>query len=96
MQGLEVLSSGILGYGLGLFVVALCALLAGIRLGARTQASSPPTESEELAHAMGVLRRHFEAKALEEMKISGAQLWTPDADRVAALSYGVSTDADAR
>lgn len=93
MQGPEVLSSAVFGYGFALFVVALCALLAGIRLGVQTR-SPPRTQSEELAHAMNVLRRHLEAQALEEMKIAGAQLWTPDPERVAALSYGVSAGAE--
>ena len=89
----NVVSAGALGYIVGLLSVGFIALLVGVRLGARSAVSPPPTEQEELIAAVRVLRRHHEQAALAKMQAAGAQLWSPDADRVAELSYGAPVDA---
>lgn len=82
-----------LGYLLGLLGVGVVSLVVGLRLGARSQAAPPPSEAEQLSAAVALLRRYFEKKALADLEASGAQLWSPDPDRVADLSYGLVRDA---
>lgn len=98
MDGSNVVSLGALGYAIGLFSVGVIALLVGVRLGAKSTLSPPPSEQEQLATALRVLRRHHEQAALAEMQAAGAELWSPDPERVAELSYGARIDAqgDAR
>lgn len=86
-------SAGALGYIVGLLSVGFIGLLVGVRLGARSTVSPPPSEQEELVAALRVLRRHHEQSALAKMQAAGAELWSPDPDRVAELSYGVPVDA---
>lgn len=89
----NVVSAGTLGYIVGLLSVGFIGLLVGARLGARAMASPPPSEEEQLVAALRVLRRHHEQSALAKMQAAGAQLWSPDPDRVAELSYGAPVDA---
>ena len=89
----NVVSAGALGYIVGLLSVGFIGLLVGVRLGARSTVSPPPSEQEELVAALRVLRRHHEQSALAKMQAAGAELWSPDPDRVAQLSYGAPVDA---
>lgn len=89
----NVVSAGALGYIVGLVSVGFIGLLVGVRLGAKSAVSPPPTEQEQLIAAVRVLRRHHEQAALAKMQAAGAQLWSPDADRVAELSYRAPVDA---
>lgn len=93
MDGSTVVSLGALGYAIGLLSVGVIALLVGVRLGAKAMVIPPPTEQEQLVAALRVLRRHHEQAALTEMQAAGAELWSPDPDRVAELSYGARIDA---
>lgn len=86
-------SAGALGYIVGLLGVGLIGLLVGARLGARSTVNPPPSEQEQLVAALRVLRRHHEQSALAKMQAAGAELWSPDPDRVAELSYGAPVDA---
>lgn len=81
-------SSGALGPLLALAVVGATALLIGIRVGSRTKTQPILSEDEQVAAALGVLRRHSEKRALARMEAAGARLWTPDPERVAELSSG--------
>lgn len=83
----------LLGYLVGLLSVGVVSLIVGIWLGARARIAAPPSEQEQVAAAFGVLKRHFEKKALADMRASGAPLWTPDPARVAELSHGSDLDA---
>lgn len=93
MDGSHVVSLGALGYAIGLFSVGFIALLVGARLGARAAVRPPPSEQEQLIEAVRVLRRHHEQAALAKMQAAGAELWSPDPERVAELSYGARGDA---
>lgn len=93
MDASNVVSLGMLGYFVGLLGVGVIALLVGIRLGAKSTIAAPPSEQEQLVQALRILRRHHEQAALAEMQAAGAQLWSPDAERLAELSYGAKIDA---
>lgn len=86
-------SPAFLGYLVGLLSVGVVSLVVGLWLGARAQIAAPPSEEEQVAAAFGVLKRHFEKKALAEMQSSGAALWTPDPARVAELCHGSDLDS---
>jgi hypothetical protein len=93
MDASNVVSLGVLGYVVGLLSVGVIALLVGIRLGAKSTIAAPPSEQEQLVQALRILRRHYEQAALAEMQAAGAQLWSPDVERLAELSYGAKIDA---
>lgn len=76
-----------------LFSVGVVSFVVGLRLGGRSQPSSPLSEEEQVAAAFGVLKRHFEKRALADMEASGARLWSPDPALVAELSHGSRLDA---
>ena len=71
-------SPAFLGYVAGLLSVGVVSLVVGLRLGARSQTPAPQSEEEQVMAAFGVLKRHFEKKALADMQSSGAPLWTPE------------------
>lgn len=96
MAGFEFISPAALGYVVGLLTVGVIALLVGIRLGAHTKVQTPPSDEEQVAAALGVLRRHLERKALADMQAAGGPLWAPDPDRVAELSYGAEAVTSVR
>lgn len=77
-----------LGYMLAMTLVGAAAFLFGIRVGTRTKVQPIQSEDEQVAAALGVLRRHFEKRALARMVAAGARLWTPDPDRIAKLRDG--------
>lgn len=89
------ISPAVLGYLFGLFAVGVVAFVVGLRLGARTQIRSEPSEDEQAAAAFGVLHRHFERRALAALESSGAPMWSPDPARVADLSHGGERDVPA-
>lgn len=86
------ISPAVFGYVLSLLAVAVVAFIVGLRIGARARVQTPLSEEEEVAAALGVLRRHVERRALAELETSGAPIWTPDAARLAELSFGSPRD----
>lgn len=95
MDASNVVSLGMLGYVVGLLGVGVIALLVGIRLGAKSAVTAPPSEQEQLVQALRLLRRYHEQAALAKMQAAGAELWSPDAERLAELSFGPKIDAQA-
>lgn len=67
--------------------VGVVSLVVGIRIGIRGSRPARMSDEEQVAAAFGVLKRHFERKALADLEASGAQLWSPDPMRVAELSH---------
>lgn len=96
MADLEFISPTAVGYVFALFTVGVVSLLVGIRLGARTKVQAPLSDEEQVTAALGILRRHFERKALADMQAAGRPLWTPDPERVAELSFGAEPDVSVR
>lgn len=85
----------VLGVVLGLLSVGVVAFVLGLRVGARARGSAPLSEDQQVAAALNVLRRHLEMRALADLEASGAPIWSPDARRVAELSFGLQRDRSA-
>lgn len=86
-------SPAVLAYASSLLGVGVVSLVVGLRLGSQARVLRPLSEEEEVAAAFGVLKRHFEKRALAQMEASGAPLWSPDPGRLAELSYGAAPEA---
>ena len=71
MTGPELFSPALVGHLLLVIGVGVIALLVGIRLGARTRIEPQASDEEQLAAALGVLRRHLERKALADIRPRG-------------------------